>query len=155
MGSLKKARCLTRVSTTLGATATGANDQRPNPFDPALNGVENHAALVDNIVSQDFLRRLPEMAEFEMNLFDGYWPYLLINHFSRATLAGILAVIFCIAYYHYDRLVWFENGIWTYMAMPYIEIFTLFFAITLYKYATEEKENEKSKAHFHITCQLR
>lgn len=133
----------------LGATAIGTNDQRPNPFDPALDGVENHAAVVDNIMAQDFMKRLPEMPEIEMALVLGigllFSPILV---FSRALFAGLAAVIFCVAYYFFDQYQWFSEGVWAYMAMPYIEIFVLFVAITLYKYATEEAEKKKVKGAF-------
>lgn len=133
----------------LGATATGTNDQRPNPFDPALDGVENHVAVLDNIMSQNFLKRLPKMPEIEMALALGigliFSPILV---YSRALLAGLFAVGFCFAYYFFDQYQWFDKGVWAYMAMPYIEIFSLFIAITLYKYATEEQEKKKVKGAF-------
>ena len=133
----------------VGATATGTNDQRPNPFDPQLDGVENHAAIADNIMSQNFLKRLPEMQRTEMNLVLGigliFSPILI---FSSAISAGFVSILFCIGYYWYDKIQWFDQGVWAYMAMPYIEIFSLFIFITLYKYATEEREKRKVKGAF-------
>ncbi len=44
-----------------GGTATATNDIRPNVFDPAIDGVENHAAVIDNIIRGDFMRRPVEI----------------------------------------------------------------------------------------------
>jgi adenylate cyclase len=100
-------------------------------------------------MSQDFLKRLPEMQLTEMNLVIGiglvFSPILI---YSGALFAGFFAVLFCVGYYWYDKIQWFDQGVWAYMAMPYIEIFSLFIMITLYKYATEEREKRKVKGAF-------
>lgn len=133
----------------LGATATGTNDQRPNPFDPALDGVENHATVIDNIMAKDFIKRVPEMQKLEMNLVVGLGlVFAPIMIFSNAVLGGIFAIIFCFGYYYFDQIQWFSQGVWAYMAMPYIEIISLFILITIYKYATEEREKRKVKGAF-------
>lgn len=44
--------------------------------------------------------------------------------------------------------MWFNNGIWTYMAVPYAEIITMFVITNLYKYMTEEKNKKFLKQAF-------
>lgn len=39
----------------LGTTAAGLNDMRSMPFEPVYPGVEVHANIIDNIISQEFL----------------------------------------------------------------------------------------------------
>src|SRR5262249_16783041 len=41
----------------VGATATGAHDVRPIPLSPAYPGVEIHATVTDNILTQNFLAK--------------------------------------------------------------------------------------------------
>lgn len=133
----------------LGATAIGINDVRPNPFDSTLDGVENHAAMADNIMGQDFMKRLPSMPDIELRLVLAigllFGPILI---FSPALYAGGLSLGFAVGYFFFDRYYWFNKGIWAYMAMPYIEMAVLFLTIMLYKYATEEKERQKVKGAF-------
>ena len=133
----------------LGMTAIGINDQRPNPFDPSLDGVENHAAVTDNIMSNDFLRRPVSIYGIEK------WIIILIGLvfvpillFSRASFAGLAALLFLVGYYYFDKYYWFGRGIWAYMGMPFVEIISLFITVTLYKYITEEKEKKKVKGAF-------
>ncbi|MBP9706015.1 MAG: adenylate/guanylate cyclase domain-containing protein [Oligoflexales bacterium] len=134
----------------LGATIIGGNDQRPNPFDPALDGVENHAAALDNILSGEFLKRPASVyaQELYIILIVGliFTPIIL---FSRAAYAGVLVVLFLLGYYLFDRFYMFNaKGVWTYMGVPFIEISGLFIVITLYKYFTEEQERKKVKGAF-------
>lgn len=133
----------------LGSTAIGINDQRPNPFDPALDGVENHAAVTDNIMSQDFLQRPISIYNTEK------WIIILIGLlfvpillFSSASFSGFSALFFLTSYYYFDKYYWFSKGIWAYMGMPFIEIISLFIIVTIYKYMTEEKEKRKVKGAF-------
>jgi adenylate cyclase len=137
------------ASLFMGATAIGINDTRPNPFDSGLDGVENHAAMADNIISRDFMKRLPVMPDLEMKLVLAigliFGPILI---FSRAIYAGAFTLCFIVAYFLFDKYYWFNHGIWAYMGMPYIEMASMFASIMLYKYATEEKERQKVKGAF-------
>ena len=133
----------------LGATAIGINDVRPNPFDSTLDGVENHAAMADNIMGQDFMKRLPSMPDIELRLVLAIGLLLgPILIFSPALYAGGFSLVFAAGYFFFDRYYWFNNGIWAYMAMPYLEMAVLFLTIMVYKYATEEKERQKVKGAF-------
>jgi len=133
----------------LGPTAIGINDQRPNPFDPGINGVENHAAVVDNIVKGRFMQRPLDIYKTELLIILAigllFSPLMI---FSSASFSGIAALLFAIGYYYFDKYYWFSKGIWAYMGMPYIEITALFVGITLYKYMTEEREKKKVKGVF-------
>lgn len=142
-------KALKGSSLLLGMTAIGINDQRPNPFDPAFDGVEIHATMIDNIVNRDFMQRPKSIFNLELLillLIGVLFSPILI--FSRATHAGILGIVFLVGYYYFDKYYWFNNGIWAYIGMPYIEIFSLFVSITLYKYITEEKDKKFLKEAF-------
>ena len=128
----------------MGATAIGINDQRPNPFDAALDGVENHAAAVDDIISGNFMQRPHDIYTLELFivLMIGliFAPILI---FTRAIYSGAVGLGFLVGYYYFDKYFWFSNGIWAYIGMPILVIVLLFTTITLLKYITEEKERKK------------
>lgn len=133
----------------IGPTAIGLSDIRPNPFASALNGVENHAAIIDNIISQDFMQRPRHIFATELWILLAigliFSPILI---YSRASLSGVVAVTFLTSYYFFDLYFWFNRGIWVYMATPMIQTMFLFIATTLYKYITEEREKRKVKGAF-------
>ncbi len=133
----------------LGATATGINDMRPNPFDPSIDGVENHAAVIDNIIKGDFIQRPQSIYPTEILIVFGvgvlFAPLLI---WGNALISGLGMVGFLVGYYYIDKYIWFANGIWTYMAIPTLEIALMYITTTLYKYMTEEREKRKVKGAF-------
>ncbi len=139
------------MSLLLGPTAIAINDQRANPFDAGINGVENHAAVIDNIASGHFMRRSETIYQTELLLVLAigllFSPLMV---FGRAAFSGIGAVLFMVAYYYFDKFFWFSKGQWVYMGMPFIEITALFVSTTLYKYMTEERERKKLKGTFSV-----
>lgn len=136
-------------SLLVGMTAIGINDQRPNPFDPTLDGVEIHATAADNILSRDLMSRPKTIYSTELLiiLLIGiiFSPILI---FSKAAYSGLVALIFVISYYFFDKVYWFNKGIWAYIGMPYIELFLLYVGIIFYKYMTEEREKKKVRGAF-------
>lgn len=147
--SEKEQKALKGKTLLLGPTAIGINDQRANPFDSIINGVENHAAVVDNIFKGDFMRRPKNIYLTELLIILGigilFSPVMI---YSRAALSGIAAILFLVGYYYFDKYYWFRNGVWAYLGMPFIEITTLFISVTLYKYMTEEREKKKVRGAF-------
>jgi adenylate cyclase len=133
----------------LGGTAIGTNDIRPNAFDVAIDGVENHAAAMDNIISQNFLKRPVAIFKTELLIILGvgllFAPLMI---FSEALLSGVAVVIFLIGYYYVDKYFWFGRGTWTFIAVPCLEIIAMFILTTVYKYMTEEAERKKLKGAF-------
>ena len=133
----------------LGATATGTNDIRPNPFDPTIDGVENHAAIMDNIIKQKFFKRPSSIFTIERSivLVVGVL-FTLILMGTSALWSGLAVLAFLVGYYYVDKFLWFDKGIWAYMAVPSVEIGLMFTVVTLYKYMTEEREKKKVKGAF-------
>ncbi len=133
----------------VGATATGTNDIRPNPLDATIDGVENHAAIMDNIITGKFYKRPSKIFAIERGVVLGVGLlFMCILIFTSALTSGAAAFIFLIGYYYVDRIFWFQNGIWAYLAVPSVEIMLMFVLVTIYKYMTEEREKKKVKGVF-------
>jgi adenylate cyclase len=133
----------------LGGTAAGTNDIRPNAFDSAIDGVENHAAALDNMISRNFLRRPVSIYKTELLIILGvglvFAPLMIYAH---ALMSGLAVLLFVVGYYYLDKHLWFGRGIWTYIAVPCLEIIAMGFITTIYKYMTEELERKKLKGAF-------
>ncbi|MCX6116764.1 MAG: adenylate/guanylate cyclase domain-containing protein [Proteobacteria bacterium] len=145
----KERKRLKGISLMMGPTAMAINDMRANPFESTFNGVEHHAATIDNIVSQRFFKRPAEIYRTEIIIVVIIGVvFSLVLSFSSALLSAASAIIIYVAYYQIDKYLWFSKGVWVYMGMPYIQITGLFMAVTLYKYFTEEREKKKVKGAF-------
>jgi adenylate cyclase len=108
----KQKEWLKGSSLLVGMTAIGINDQRPNPFDATLDGVEIHATAADNILSKDLMSRPKSIYSTELLiiLLIGliFSPILV---FSRAAYSGLIGFGFILSYYFFDKYYWFDKGI--------------------------------------------
>ena len=133
----------------LGATATGINDIRPNPFDPSIDGVENHAAAIDNIIKGTFFQRPVKIFDVELYIVLAigllFSPLLI---WGRASISGIAVIAFLVGFYFVDQKLWFGKGIWTYMAVPCAQIIIMFISTNLIRYIGEEKDKKFLKEAF-------
>ena len=136
----------------LGATATGINDIRPNPFDPSIDGVENHAAVMDNVIQRDFLQRPHTIFKTELLIVLSIGIiFTFILCFTDALWSGLALVFALVGYYYFDKYFWFSKGIWAYTGIPSLQIVLMYSLTTLYKYITEEKERKRLREHSNIT----
>src|SRR5690606_15142623 len=117
---------------------------RPNPFDPAIDGVENHAAAMENIISGRMMRRPETIFATELAIVLGLgFLFMPLMIWGSAAISGIGVLAFMVGYFYVDQYLWFNRGVWTYMAIPYVQILGMFVGTTLYRYMTEEKEKKK------------
>jgi adenylate cyclase len=132
-----------------GATAVGMNDQRPSPFSETIDGVNHHAAVLENILSKNFMKRTLSSFPLEVGLliFSGIGFAALLSLTSAVTSAlGLVG--FCVALYFVDRLYMFGSGNWIYVGLVYFQNISIYFGMTLFRYFSEEKEKKKIKNAF-------
>jgi len=137
------------MSFIMGPTAIAINDLRANPFDSTFNGVEQHATVIDNIVSKRFLSRPKDimLTEVKVLVIFGFIFAVLLSVSSAFTSALFLAASY-VVYYYIDKHFWFSKGIWVFIGLPYMQITGMFLFVTLYKYFVEERERRKVKGAF-------
>ncbi len=133
----------------LGGTGTGTNDKRPSPFDENFDGVGHHAAIVENIISQNFMKRpiSAPFLEITLLLFSGIILSYLFKK-SSALKSSLIIISLIIIYYYIDNKYLFGNGNWYYSGMFYLQSLSLYFSISIFKYFIEEKEKKKVKVAF-------
>lgn len=127
----------------IGTSAAGLKDIRPTSLDPSFPGVETHATIVDNILSNQSIRQ-PEWAiliELSAILLTGATITLLLM-WTNALWLSVPAIFLSLG-------IWFgSKALFTqlhFFASPLYPIFTLiitFTFITAIKYWREEKAKE-------------
>jgi adenylate cyclase len=133
----------------MGATAAGLNDLRATPFEPVYPGVEVHANVIDNILTQDFLA-LPNWvdgANLIIVFFLTILSVLLITYtpfwFNPFILFGLMVIVF---YASFEAL--FTYGIIFNTFLPLIAIFSSILVATFMDYIFEVKNEEMIKKKF-------
>jgi len=134
-----------------GPTATGINDIRANSFDATIDGVENHAAFIDNVFSGKFMRR--PSAIFKMEFLGiivlGLLTTALVS-ILPATASAVATSILFLALFFVDRYLWFGKGLWVAAAAPLFTVGSVYLMVTTYRYLTEEREKKKVKGAFSL-----
>lgn len=131
----------------VGTSASGLVDLRPVPFQPDFPGVEIHANIIYDILTQDFIRHQSTI------------PALAI-YFAICVLVGVLAMILhpvvgiliavilaagdvALAFY-----LFVQHNLWIEEVRPLVGLGVSLLAITVYRFLDEEKEKRRIKGMF-------
>jgi len=134
----------------VGATATGIYDLRVTPFSEDTPGVEIHAQVIDSILKKDFL----QTPEWEKNYVFAVLIGLALVMAVLLPLMGavrgafltlaLLGSILAVDYFYF----FLGKGYWLPVIYQGVQVGSLFLLITVYRYATEEREKRFIKDTF-------
>jgi adenylate cyclase len=122
----------------LGFSASGLHEVRPTPYNPDFLGVEFHAAIVDNLLRQDFLHR-PDSAPF----FEAFIAAILgLGLLMRLVRTGpveiiVLPSLLIISLLITTQLLLAYKGMVLSPALPVVMISLTVMAAALIKYSRE------------------
>ncbi len=134
----------------VGATATGIYDLRVTPFSEDTPGVEIHAQVIDGILKKDFFR-LPEWEEtYVYAMLIGLAVVMaFLMPLMGAVRGALLTLVLLGAIIAVDYFYFFlDKGNWLPVVYQSIQVGSLFLLITVYRYATEEREKRFIKDTF-------
>lgn len=124
----------------IGTSAAGLKDIRSTPLDPSFPGVEAHATVVDNILSQQFLS-IPDWAEgleFTGMVLAGLTTTMLLL-WTRASLLALPLIGLGCAMWYGSVLLYEKQGYFLSPMYSYITLGLTFFILTVLKYWREER----------------
>ena len=133
----------------VGATAMGTHDLRSTPVSPLYPGIEIHATVIDNILTQDFITK-PNWSK----IFD------LIAIISLGALTGAalprmsaikglcFAIVLFALHIFVARWLFIYYRAWLNMVFPLLVLSLNYTALTAYYYVTEERERKRIRGTF-------
>jgi len=133
----------------VGATAIGTQDAKNTPFSPVHPGVEVHATVIDNILTQNFITK-PKWSKI----------YDLLAIVSLGVLMGVVlprigafkgllfAVGLFLLHIFMARWLFVHSGVWLNIVYPLLVLSVNYTVLTAYYYVTEERERKKIKEAF-------
>lgn len=123
----------------IGTSASGLKDIRAIPLDPSYPGVEAHATIVDNILSQQFIS-IPDWTdglEFLAMVIAGLLTTLLLMWARASWLILPLIGLTCVMWYGsveiYEKQHYFVSPMYSYITLA-----LTFLSLTVIKYWREE-----------------
>ncbi len=130
----------------VGLTASGLVDILNTPFGDVMPGVQVHATMADNVLSNRFIRPAPGWTHIAASLSLAIVVALMATTlaYSAAAIGGVLAIggwtWFC--------LFVFRDGQWLNMVQPLLSCALALFAGTAYQYFVEGAEKRVVKKLF-------
>ncbi len=133
----------------VGATATGLHDVRSTPFGNVFPGLEIHANVIDDILSDRFVTR-PEWSK----IFDLLAIVLLgcaIGLVLPRVSAGVgllAAALLATAHVLLARWLFVEHSVWLNIVYPLLALGTNYVSLTVYYYVGETRERKRIHGAF-------
>jgi adenylate cyclase len=130
----------------VGTTAAGTFDRYSSPFPGGAAGVELHATLADNVLSQRFMRRATPAVDAACSLAAGIaaglGATLLPVAVAVVVAAGVLAAL----------LVWLTyavgDGLWIGVVAPTMSASAALFGAVAWRYFVEDREKRHVRRLF-------
>ncbi len=133
----------------IGATATAIHDLHTTPYGPLMPGVEVHANVIENILLDKFIQRPAWVPLFDAAMILA--PGLLIGALALSLKAfgtAVLLVLGLVGFCTLDFYLFWVEGLWINTVYPIFSQLFVYFGITLYRFAFEEKEKRFIKEAF-------
>lgn len=151
----------------VGATAIGVYDLRLSPFEENYPGVETHANVLSNLLTEEARASASRTGQSVPSTQPGFlkvhpleetymWILIFVGGLLIAaaltwlgSVSGLLMTIgLLLSIYVIDRYVLFANGYVFNVSIPTFTVFLNFVGITSYKYFTEERKKQELKGTF-------
>jgi adenylate cyclase len=133
----------------VGATAMGTHDLRSTPVDPLYPGIEIHATVIDNILTQNFITKPNWSKIFDLLAIIslGALTGAALPHMS-AFKGLCFAIGLFVLHIFVARWLFIYYRAWLNMVFPLLALSLNYTALTAYYYVTEEKERKRIKGTF-------
>lgn len=132
----------------VGATAMGVYDMRVTPFDGNTPGVEVHATIADNIISERFVRQtgLEALLDITFIVLLGSVAYFLTTRLRLYTALPATALL--VAGYVWLSYAFFLQGHWVSMIYPPVAAFAALLVGESFRFLVLERSARKMRAMF-------
>ncbi|MBW2496406.1 MAG: adenylate/guanylate cyclase domain-containing protein [Deltaproteobacteria bacterium] len=148
VGKVSEERIRDRI-VLVGATATGTYDMRSTPFSTVFPGVEIHASVIENILSNDYITR-PAWSEIYDLL--AIVVMVLVAGLALPRLGASTAALLAVALFGLHVVVarqfFVELGVWLNVVYPLLALVATYTTLTIHAYLKEERERKQVQGAF-------
>ncbi|MDH3974884.1 MAG: adenylate/guanylate cyclase domain-containing protein [Deltaproteobacteria bacterium] len=132
----------------IGATALGTSDTHITPF-AQLPGIEKQAAVAENIIHGNFLRKEESTAFLEIAFIFVFGIILFISLPRLDAVGGaLLSTALLLGYLILTQYLFAVHHMWIAMLTPSFSVLLLYTSITSYRFLTEERRAKDIKKMF-------
>ena len=131
----------------VGSSAAGLSDIRPVPFQDAFPGVEIHANMIYNILTQKFIIK-PPIALTIFSLFFITGVISLLGFYFKPVQSIAITIVLLGFYAWLSVALFAKAGIWLEMVRPILAILLAYLFVFIYRFMHEERDKLKLKNMF-------
>lgn len=132
----------------IGATALGTSDTHITPF-AQLPGIEKQAAVVENIIHGNFLKKEEYTALLEIAFIVLFGVILFVSLPRLKAVGGaVLSAFLLLGYMVLTQYLFVVHKMWIAMLIPSADVLLLYTSITSYRFLTEERRAKDIKRMF-------
>lgn len=130
-----------------GFTAPGLLDLRPTPISKVAGGVEIHAAMLDNLLENNFISDIPFFISFSMVLLMAFIGAFLFSRF-QGPFKGVMFFVIFIGFPLLLSVLLYKAGYWLPLVYMELSLILALAAAGVINYATEGRQKRYIKQAF-------
>ncbi len=128
----------------IGTTATSLSDIKSVPTESNLAGVELHATFLNNILDNDFIKKIAPEFDLAISILLSFFVGYVVLKTTSVPKTIVLLVATLIIYTIISTFIMANWNIWISLVMPYITIIATFILIYCEKYLMKSKDYEQT-----------
>ena len=128
----------------IGTTATSLSDIKSVPTESNLAGVELHATFLNNILDNDFIKKIAPEFDLVISILLSFFVGYVVLKTTSVPKTIVLLVATLIIYTIISTFIMANWNIWISLVMPYITIIATFILIYCEKYLMKSKDYEQT-----------
>lgn len=130
----------------IGTSATSLFDLKSVPTDKIFPGVEIHTTFLNNILDNNFIKRVPFAVDILLSLLLSMFVGLIVIRSESTVISSLIAILTSIIYVLAATLVMFYFNIWVGIILQLASILLIFIACYLAKYIVKSRDLEYTYA---------
>lgn len=130
----------------IGTSATSLFDLKSVPTDRIFPGVEIHTTFVNNILDNNFIKRLPIHYDILISLLLSLFVGLIVIRSESTVISSLIAILTSIIYVLCATAVMYLFNIWIGIVLQIVSIVLVFIAVYLAKYILKSRDLEYTYA---------
>ena len=130
----------------IGTSATSLFDLKSVPTDRIFPGVEIHATFINNIIDNNFIKKVPFGMDIVLSLLLCLFIGIITLRTESTIMASLVSILTIITYIIIATVIMAKFNIWIAIILPIFSIVMIFIACYIAKYIVKSRDLEYTYA---------
>ena len=130
----------------IGTSATSLFDLKNVPTDKIFPGVEIHATFINNVLDNNFIKRVSPLTDIFLSILLSLFVGLIVVRSESTVISSLVAILTVVIYLIMATILMYYFNIWVGIIIQVASIILVFIACYLAKYIMKSKDLEYTYA---------